>query len=98
MDALVEDDHAAYGLTSFNAKEHPQNEVLAQLFLHLAFADWQVTYEKMNDAIIQRKNKSNSKKVKLFSPKEFFTTFSLLIGTAEYGARGSQLWETMRES
>ena len=98
VDALVENDRAAYGLTSFNTKEHPQNEVLAQLFLHLAFADWQVTLEKMNEAIIQHNNKSNSKKVKLFSPEEFLTAFGLLIGAAEYGARGSQLWETMRDS
>jgi hypothetical protein len=98
VDALVEDDRAAYGLTSFNAKEHSQNEVIAQLFLHLAFADWQVTLEKMNDAIIQHNNKSNSKKVKLFSPEEFLIAFGLLIGAAEYGARGSQLWDTMRDS
>jgi hypothetical protein len=34
----------------------------------------------------------------LFSPEEFLIAFGLLVGAAEYGARGSQLWEMMRDS
>jgi hypothetical protein len=92
VDALVDEDRTVYGLKSFNPKEYPQKEVPSQLFLHIALADWHVTLEKINDAIIHH-NSNKNKKVKLFSPEEFLIAFGLLVG-----ARGSQLWEMMRDS
>jgi len=83
----------AFGLKSFDSRQYKQSEVLAHLFLHLSFADWRVTLDKMNQAINEANNNNNKKRVRVFSAEEFLTALGLMIGAAEYGGRGSQLWE-----
>jgi len=83
----------AFGLKSFDCTQYTQRDVLAHLFLHLSFADWRVTLDKMNQAINEANNNNNKKRVRVFSAEEFLTALGLMIGAAEYGGRGSQLWE-----
>ena len=83
----------AFGLNSFDCTQYTQRDVLAHLFLHLSFADWRVTLDKMNQAINEANNNNNKKRVRVFSAEEFLTALGLMIGAAEYGGRGSQLWE-----
>jgi hypothetical protein len=81
----------AFGLKSFDSRQYKQSEVLAHLFLHLSFADWRVTLDKMNQAINEANNNNNKKRVRVFSAEEFLTALGLMIGASEYGGRGSQL-------
>ena len=81
------------GLVDFPAMQYSQSEILANLFLHLAFVDWHLTLQKMNAAI----NDNNMKKkvwVKQFREEEFLVTLGLLIGYVECGTRGEELWVT----
>ena len=80
------------GLKSFKVHEHEKDVVLAKLFLHLTFADWRVIFEKLNDAVAVHNNNNSKKKVRLFTEVEFLTGLGLLIGAAEFGCRGVNLW------
>ena len=52
--------NTAFGLKLFDSRQYKQSEVLAHLFLRLAFADWQVTLDKMNQAISEANNNTNN--------------------------------------
>lgn len=84
---------AQAGLKSFKAHEYEKDVVIAELFLHLTFADWRVIFGKLNDAVaVHNNNSSNKRKVRLFTDIEFLTGLGLLIGAAEFGSRGVNLW------
>jgi len=80
------------GLCKFDSTQYTKEQVFANLFLHLMFADWRVTFQKFN-AEITKENGKPGKKVRLFTEQEFLTAFGLLIAAAEYGQRGSSLWK-----
>ena len=86
-------DLKAHGLIDFPAHQNSQSEILAQLFLHLAFVDWRVTLQKMN-AAIDNNNTAKNGRVKRFKEDEFLIALGLLIGSIEYGTRGKDLWVT----
>jgi len=81
------------GLIEFCAADYTSAEVLAHLFLHLAFVDWRVTLQKMN-AAIRADNEKRKGRVKPFRDDEFLVALGLLIGSVEYGTRGKELWVT----
>jgi len=70
-----------------------QDVVLCQLFLHIAFVDWTVIVDRLNQAASWH---NESKKVNCcihkFSQVEFLTGLGLLIGAAEIGQKGKELW------
>jgi hypothetical protein len=80
------------GLCNFDATEYTREQALAYLFLHLMFADWRVTFGKINSEIM-KVNRKQGKKVRPFTEEEFLTALGLLIAAAEYGQRGASLWK-----
>jgi hypothetical protein len=72
-------------LKEFKSSNHPKEQVLASLFLHLA--DWHAFLGKMNSAVMKENvQKGNvKKKARPCTEEEFLTAIGLLIAAAEYG-------------
>jgi hypothetical protein len=84
---------APVGLKHFKSTDYPKETVFAELFLHLAFADWRVSLSKINDAVAEHNNNNPAKKkVRPFSEQEFLSGLGVFIGAAEFGIQGMNLW------
>ena len=49
------------GLKQFRSTDYPKETAIAELFLHLTFADWRLSLAKMNEAV-EEQNNNNQKK------------------------------------
>ena len=92
---FLQDMQQLLGLLSFDMKDNMQDAVLCQLFLHIAFADWTVIVDRLDQAVSQH---NESKKVDCcvhkFTQAEFLTGLGLLIGATEFGQKAKKLWVT----
>jgi len=83
------------GLKKFKSTDYPKETAIAELFLHLAFADWRLSLAKLNEAVQEHNNNTNGqkKKVRPFTEVEFLSALGIFIGAAEFGVQGANLWK-----
>ena len=83
-------DRNLIGITGIELQNIPREEVMAQLFLHMMFRDWQASLNKMN-AMISLHNEEarrGQQLVPLFEKHEFITGLALMIGASCYSDQG----------
>ena len=83
-------DRNLIGITGIELQNIPREEVMAQLFLHMMFRDWQASLNKMN-AMISLHNeeaRQGQQLVPLFEKHEFITGLALMIGASCYSDQG----------
>jgi hypothetical protein len=85
-----------YGLKNFNTELYKKSEILAKIFLDLAFLDWKSKVLKMNEAIT--KEKQNGLKVREFTNSEFLIALGITIGAAEFAQSGTDLFSSLHEN
>jgi hypothetical protein len=67
--------------------------LLAYIFFHISFADWQEKLQRLNAAMEAENAKPRSgKKIPLFTPDEFCKALGILIAAAGYNCKGVELW------
>jgi len=83
----------ALGVKGFEAADFGRNEALCRLFLYVTFPDWYERVQKLNLAIeAHNDGRQANMRVHVFSDEEFLIALGILIGVAEYGAKGKKLW------
>jgi hypothetical protein len=68
-----------FGLKSFDPTKYKKDEVLAALFLHLAFNDWKLIVKRMNVAVDLHNNNKSKKNVSFDMLFSFLILFALLV-------------------